>query len=279
MTKRQILKRIVWTLVTVLVLGYVGILGWFKLNEARLVYYPTQGVAAPSGNFPEYQTVEIPTSDSIKLACLEIPAQPSDSIWVLFFHGNGGNVMGYRAHYAVFHELDLNVLAVDYRGYGNSQGKPGETGLYLDAEACYNYLRTVRGIPPERIIIFGYSLGSAVAIDLASKEPAAGLVVEGAFKSIPSIGQGLYPFIPINLLAGQRFESIDKIGRVGMPKLFIHAVDDDLIPLSHGRALYEKAGSPKQFLEVTGGHNSAFSKDAAKCRSGLGAFVRQISHK
>jgi fermentation-respiration switch protein FrsA (DUF1100 family) len=170
--------------------------------------------------------------------------------------------------------LGLNLLAFDYRGYGESGGVPSERGLYKDADAAYRYLRDQLGVPPERIIVFGHSLGSAVAVDLASRVPVGALIVEGALTSVIERGQELYPFIPVRWVAGTRFSSIDKISRVGIPKLFLHASGDEVIPLAHGRRLYQAAPPPKTFVELRGGHGDAFEADSATY---FGAIERFLS--
>jgi fermentation-respiration switch protein FrsA (DUF1100 family) len=175
--------------------------------------------------------------------------------------------VGYNEAWSNFRRMGLGVLAVDYRGYGQSEGEPSEAGLYLDAQAAYRHLTGALGVPAARVLIYGFSLGSAVAIDLATRVPAAGLMVEGAVLSVPDRGAELYPFLPAHWLARNRFASVDKIARVTMPKLFIHARDDVDIPITHGRRLYELARPPRTFQEVTGGHASAYKVDPAFFRA------------
>ncbi len=281
MTPKKTYRRVGWTLLTAVIVCYLGALGWFRANESKFIYSPTKGLVATSdSSSPMYQLVEITSSDSIKLVCLILPALPMDSsaTWILYLHGNAYNIFGARnlARYRMLQDLKVNILAVDYRGYGNSGGEPSESGLYRDAEAGYNYLRTVKNVPYEKIVIYGWSLGSGVATELATRVPAAGLVLEGAFKSIGAVGQENYPYLPVHLILGQRFDSIEKIGRVTMPKLFIHAVDDETVPIAHGRALYDKAPAPKTFLEVTGGHASDVAKDKSKFLLGISGFLKQV---
>jgi uncharacterized protein len=172
--------------------------------------------------------------------------------------------------------LGLNLLAFDYRGYGESGGVPSEAGLYRDADAAYRYLTHQRGIPAGRIIIFGHSLGSAVAVDLAARVSTAGLIVEGAFTSATDRGQELYPYIPVRWIAASRFSSVDKISRVTVPKLFLHASQDEVIPLAHGRRLYEAAPPPKTFVEVHGGHGDAFDADSLNYFGSIERFLASL---
>ena len=183
-----------------------------------------------------------------------VPA--AEAGWILYFHGSSANVgsVGYNEAWAKFRRMGLGVLAVDYRGYGESAGAPSEAGLYLDAQAAYSHLTGALRVPPSRVLIYGFSLGSAVAIDLATRVPAAGLMVEGALLSVPIRGGELYPFLPADLLARNRFASVDKIARVSMPKLFIHAREDRDIPVHHGRRLFELALPPSSSRRSGGGH-------------------------
>lgn len=280
MNPNKLFKRTLWVILILVLSCYVGAVGWFRANESRLLYVPTKGLSVrPYNANLNYQQVEIKTTDGVKLVCLVVPALPQDSsaFWLLFLHGNRGNALS-EAHverYKLLQDLGFNILAVDYRGYGNSDGEPSEAGLYQDAEAGYSYLRTMKSVPPDRILIYGHSLGSGVAIELATRVPAAGLIVEGAYKSIPAIGQEVYPYVPINLIATNRFESIEKIALIKAPKLFIHAVDDEVIPITHGRALYDKASPPKILLEVSGGHTDAAVKDKPKFQIGITKFVHE----
>lgn len=281
-TRGSLPARLLTLSLAVAVLGYAAILVWFHFNEDALLFHPRvaappgepQGVGATPADLPHHD-VRFRGADGLTLVARVIeppplpPAAPGASGpapgWILYLHGSSGNVAtpGYNQAWAEFHQLGLGVMAVDYRGYGDSAGVPSEAGLYLDAQAAYGYLTTELHVPPGRIIIYGYSLGSAVAIDLASRFPAAGLIVEGAFLSIPARGAELYPYLPVAWLAHNRFASVDKVGRVTMPKLFIHASRDKVVPLAHGRRLFELARAPKYFQEVAGGHMDAYQVDPA----------------
>ena len=178
-----------WTILAAAVLIYGGILVLLRVYESRLIYFPgperTLVAPPPSLGLP-VQRVEITTEDTVNLVAWLIPAEPRSSWWLLICHGNAGNLSdaGRPEHYAGLRALGLNLLAFDYRGYGESGGSPSEAGLYRDAEAAYGYLRHTLGVPPERIVLFGHSLGSAVAVELATRVPAAGLVLDGALISV-----------------------------------------------------------------------------------------------
>jgi uncharacterized protein len=277
------IRRMTWILAGVIASIYIGLLVLLRVNESRLIYFPGQQrtlLPPPASLGLTIQRVEISTRDSIKLVSWIIPATDSTGRWLLICHGNAGNISEFDRpiHYAGLHRLGLNLLAFDYRGYGESGGIPSEQGLYRDADAAYEYLRQDRGIPADRIVIFGHSLGSAVAIDLATRLPAAGLIVEGAPTSVPDRGQELYPYIPVRWIAASHFGSIGKIKRVAIPKLFLHAEDDDVIPIIHGRRLFEAALPPKTFVELHGRHGDAFDVDSARYFGSIAEFLASLPY-
>lgn len=266
-----------------LTVAYAGLLLWFRFNEDALLFHPEKGPLQPppAALELEFEDVTIYSSDGVKLGARRIlpppAAQHTHSAWVLYFHGAAGNVgtPGYNDAWAKFRSAGFGILAVDYRGYGESAGTPSEQGFYEDALAAYRYLHETLGVPTSHILIYGYSLGSAVAIDLATRVQAAGLIVEGALTSVPARAAELYPFVPAQMLARNRFASIEKIARVSMPKLFVHAVGDEYVPLSHGKRLYAAASAPKRFQEVAGGHTTAYKTDPGFFRAILG-FAAEI---
>jgi fermentation-respiration switch protein FrsA (DUF1100 family) len=249
--------------------AYGAVLLWFRVNEDALLFHPDRGKLAPPPAALELQSEDLAlrSADGTALVARLIPPPagvPAPTAgWILYLHGASGNVgtRGYNEAWARFRRMGLGVLAVDYRGFGESAGAPSEAGLYADSDAAYAYLTGARGVSPGRIVIYGYSLGSAVAIDLAARVPAAGLIVEGAFLSVPARGAELYPFLPVDWLARNRFASVDKIARVVMPKLFVHARQDTEVPMAHGRRLFELARGPKTFQAVAGGHANAYQVD------------------
>jgi uncharacterized protein len=270
-------------LLATLALAYLAFLLLLRLSESRLLYAPgssrTLTPAPPAlGLAPE--RVEIPSGDGVTLVAWVIRAPATDTAgrWLLICHGNAGNLSdaGRPEHYAGLRALGLNLLAFDYRGYGESGGSPSEAGVYRDAEAAYEYLRDTLGVPSERIVLFGHSLGSAVAVELATREPAAGLVLDGALMSVIARAQEVYPYVPVRWIARSRFASIEKIGRVEIPKLFLHARRDDVVPIAHGRRLYEAAPPPKTFVALAGGHGDAFETDSAVYFGAIARFLAEL---
>jgi hypothetical protein len=181
--------------------------------------------------------------------------QPTSEMVLLWFHGNAGN-LAHRADLMLeLARLPAQIFIVGYRGYGRSEGRPTENGLYRDARAAWRYLRDQGGVEADRIVILGKSLGSAVAVDLAVEVEPAGLIVESGFSSIPEMAAHHYPFVP-RWLVRTKMDSLSKIGRVHCPIMVIHSPADEIVPYEHGRRLFEAAGGDKRFLEVPGAHHN-----------------------
>jgi pimeloyl-ACP methyl ester carboxylesterase len=263
-----------------LVAGYVILVLVIRAIEPRLVFAPGSArrltpPPASLGLAPE--ALRFRAEDGVALSAWVIrpPAGAADPLWILICHGNAGNLSegGRAEHYAGLRDLGLGIFAFDYRGYGESDGAPDEQGVYRDAVAAYRELRDRLHVPPERIVIFGHSLGSAVAVELATREPAAGLILEGALFSGVARGQEIYPWLPVRLMARNRFESDRKVARLTLPKLFLHARADDVVPLDHGRRLYALAPEPKRFVVLAGGHGDAFLADSAVYFGAIAEFL------
>lgn len=267
------------------VLGYGGAVLFLKVNETALVYHPdTYGGRAMIAPAPDLHVEEhrVFGPDSLALVTWVAPPVTPDPVglWVLVCHGNAGNIsIPLRQDWtrALLAE-GVGVVAFDYRGYGASDDGPlTEDGLYRDARAVYDWMRTVRDIPASRIIIYGHSLGSGVATHLAAEVEAAGLLLEGAFTSVPDVGAERYPWMPVRQFARERFASVERIGSVAMPKLLLHATDDGVIPFAFGQRLHEAAPAPKEFVALTGGHDRAFSADSATYFGAVGRWLRAIA--
>ena len=261
---------------------YAGFLLLLRLAEPRLIYAPgpsTRLTPPPAelGLAPE--RLEFPSTDGVRLVGWLMRA-PTDTAgrWLLICHGNGGNLSeaGRPSHYAGLRALGLNLLAFDYRGYGESGGTPSEAGLYRDADAAWGYLTGSLRVPAGRIVIFGHSLGSAVAVELATRVPAAGLILDGALSSVTERAQEAYPYVPVRWIARSRYPSIERIGRLTLPKLFLHARADEVIPFAHGRRLYQAAPPPKEFVALAGGHADAFERDSAVYFGAIARFLGEL---
>ncbi len=194
---------------------------------------------------------------------------------LLFCHGNAGTISSRLDKIKLFHQLGLSVFIFDYRGYGLSKGLPSENGLYCDAEAAYRYLIETRGIPPLEIIVYGESLGGAVAIELAMRKKFQAAIIDSTFTSIVDMGNILYPGLP-KFFINNHFDSIAKVSFLKLPKLFIHSASDDLIPLSHAEKLFSYAAYPKELLVISGGHNEAFLISLSNYKKALRRFLGQL---
>lgn len=275
------IPRAAWAALVVPLLGYGGFVGALAWIENRLVFpvaLSSRRLGPPDarlGLSPERVTTL--TSDGVRLVGWQMGSD-SAARWILIFHGNAGNLAdgGRPEHYARLRSLGLNVLTFDYRGYGESESVPTEAGLYRDADAAFAFLRDSLGVPPERTLLFGHSLGSAIAVDLASRVQAAGLILDGAFTSAPDAARSAYPFVPVRLIMRNRFASDEKIARAAMPKLFLHGRWDQVIPLELGRRLYERALMPKTFVQLSGGHDDAFLMDSAGYFGAVAAFLSKF---
>jgi fermentation-respiration switch protein FrsA (DUF1100 family) len=246
------------TVFVTLILGYVvfGLLVF--LRQDSILYYPERQITyTPQAIGLEFEDVTFKTADGLKLNGWFVPADEAEYT-VLFCHGNAGNIMHRLDSVDIFHKLPMNCFVFDYRGYGKSEGKVSEKGMYLDAEAAYKWLIEEKQISPEEIIIFGRSLGGSVAAYLASKLEAAGLVIESAFTSYVDAGKKFYPYLPVRLFARYSYDTIGYLKKVNRPVMVIHSADDEIIAFEFGQKLYKMANEPKKFIEITGGHNDGF---------------------
>lgn len=239
------------------ILGIVFVVFYIKYIETYAIYIPVKGIEyTPEVSSLTFEDVYINTDDDVKINGWFIPADDA-TYTVLFCHGNGGNI-GHRLEKLQFlHSINLATFIIDYRGYGMSQGRPSEKGLYLDAKAAYNYLVKDRNINPERIVLYGESLGTAVVVEVASHEKVAGIILEGSFSRGRDMAKIAYPFLPAFFFADS-FNSLSRINKIDVPKLFIHSRDDEVVPLSLAEKLYNAAEQPKEFVMLRGGHNNAF---------------------
>ncbi|MDW7773240.1 MAG: alpha/beta hydrolase [Desulfobulbaceae bacterium] len=250
----------------------------FFLQE-KLLFYPNlpgrELRASPADIGLDYESVAITTGDNIRLHGWFIRAREEKGT-LLFFHGNAGNISHRLDSIRIFTSLGLSVLIIDYRGYGQSQGKISEKGTYLDAEAAWRYLTEEKKIVPQEIILFGRSLGGAIAAVLAAKHPPGGLILESVFTSVPEMAARYYPVFPVRLLARFRYDTRTALASVFCPVLIIHSPDDEIIPFENGRILFETAREPKFFLEIRGSHNEGFVASGPLYQQGLQDFVNEI---
>jgi fermentation-respiration switch protein FrsA (DUF1100 family) len=232
------------------VIVVVTLLALIWTQQRRLIYFPTADVpAADAINGAHVEPVTFETTDGLTLnGWFFAAAGPSPPITVIVFSGNAGN----RSHRvplaAALHRYGLQVLLVDYRGYGDNPGTPSQKGLALDSRAARAYLTGRPDVDPSRLAYFGESLGTAVAVDLAVEHPPAALVLRSPFTSMSDVGQYHYPFLPVRLLLRDRFAPIEQISQIHAPMIVIAGGRDRIVPVESSRRVYEAATSPKRFL-------------------------------
>lgn len=245
--------------------------------EWKNVYFPTRELeSTPKDAGLEFEEVRFITEDARLLFGWWIP-HPQARGTILHCHGNAGNI-GDRVWLAAdLHRLGVNVFLFDYRGYGQSRGLPTEKGTYADARAAFEVVRAMHNdsdAPP--VVVHGQSLGGAVAIQVALDKPVRGLVVESSFTSVTDMAKHLYPGLPLHWVVRYRYNSLEKVARVQVPKLFAHSPADDLVPFDMGRRLFEAASEPKEFVELVGGHNEAGWATAPHYWKTLERFIARV---
>jgi uncharacterized protein len=234
---------------------------WFEHNQ---VYHPTRDWEGSPANLQlRFEDVSFAATDGVKLSGWFFPAPASSTRpdWtMLACHGNGGNISHRLGLYQTGLAMGFSVLAFDYRGYGRSDGRPGEEGTYCDAQGAARWLKQ-RGFAPQRLIIHGESLGGAVATELAVREPAGALIVQSSFTSIAAIGAEFFPWLPVRKLSKIGYHTHRKLPGIRIPVLVLHSRDDKLIPFHHGEENFAVANEPKLFRELHGGHNDPYWLD------------------
>jgi fermentation-respiration switch protein FrsA (DUF1100 family) len=243
-----------------LAIGYAVLVGVVFLIQERLVFYPQIGreiAVTPRAYGLEFESLQIATEDGERLHAWWVPA--SDALGaVLLFHGNAGNMAARIDYLMMFHRLHYSTLIIDYRGYGESTGTPSESGTYRDAEAAWRWLTGTRGVRAGDVVLFGESLGAAVASWLAVRQPPRALVLASTFTSVTDLGADVYPFLPVRLISRIGYDNRANLRQVRVPVLIAHSPQDDVIPFAHGQRLLAAANEPRQFLELAGGHNDGF---------------------
>jgi len=267
-------KRMVW----IVVLGALILAGAALLagGAQRAIVFPAMRAMSwnPAEAGWDYQDVFLAVDGQTTHGWF-IPAPQSRGV-LLYSHGNGGNISGRMGGIAIWRGLGFDVLIYDYGGYGNSIGKPSEKRCYQDIRACWRWLVEEQGIPPERIVLFGRSLGGAVAADLAADVTPGAVILESTFTSAVSLGKEAFPFLPVSLLLRHRFDTASKIARLTAPVLVVHSPDDDVVPYHHGRALFERAPEPKTFLEIGGSHNDGYAETGERYVQSLRSFLEPL---
>ncbi len=268
-----------WAILLVILITYSVLAGTLYVMQPTFLYNPVrQLLYNPADINLLYENVKFRTRDGLKLTGWYIPAQNAQ-LTVLFCHGNGGNMTHRLDTINILNELGVNCFIFDYRGYGESQGKPSEEGTYLDAEAAWKWLTENKKVAGKNIIIFGRSLGGSVATHLAGSVQPKGLIVESSFTSYIDIGKKFYPYMPVRFFAAFSYRTIDFIRSVHCPVMIIHSRNDEVIPFEFGLKLYSAANEPKEFVEIFGAHNDGFLFSGQTYRQGWSQWLEFIKNQ
>ena len=265
---------IIW--IVIIIAGvYIAFAGFLFIFQSNYVYYPERILTTDPGNIGlSFENVSFETTDGVKLSGWFIPCEGARGV-ILFCHGNAGNICHRLDSIQKFHQLGLDVFIFDYRGYGQSEGKPSESGTYRDADAAWRYLVEERRANSDKIIIFGRSLGGAVAAWQARSHTPGALILESTFTSVPDIAAKLYPYLPVKLMSRFKYDTVGYLEGVNCPVLIVHSPNDEMMPFSHGQRLFETAKEPKEFLEISGSHNEGFITSGKRYEEGLNAFISE----
>jgi len=220
---------------------YLIFAGFLFTFQSHYVYYPERVLLAdPSSIGLDFESIHFKTADGVKLSGWFVPSESTSGV-ILFCHGNAGNISHRLESIQIFHRLGLDVFIFDYRGYGQSEGKPTEDGTYKDVAAAWQYLIEEREVNPNEIIVLGRSLGGAIASWLAQTYTPGGLILESTFTSLPDIAATQYPYLPVRLLLRFQYNTAEYLGRADCPVLIVHSRDDEIMPFRQGWRLFEIA--------------------------------------
>lgn len=262
---------VIYTLVGLLLLN---VLMYFQ--QPMMIFYPMSQLYQTPANWGlDFEDVTLNTVDDVQLHGWFIPDTESDQV-VLFLHGNAGNISHRRDSIEIFHRLGLNVFIIDYRGYGLSKGRPSEPGLYQDARAAWRYLTDVKGFDPGDVIIFGRSLGGAVAAKLAAEVKARGLILESSLSSARDFARAVFKILSRLVVIRYDFDTTQHIKAVDYPVLVMHSPDDEIMPFHLGKKIYQLANQPKHFVRMRGDHNNGFLLSQPQYQQALDNWLKTL---
>ena len=264
--------------VIIFVLSLLLLNVWMYFQQPNMIFYPMRELyQTPADWGLDHEDITLNTADNVQLHGWYIPARQSEQV-LLFFHGNAGNISHRRDSIELFHRLGLNVFIIDYRGFGNSKGTPDEQGLYQDAAAAWEYLSAEKGFASNQILIFGRSLGGAVAARLASGVQARGLILESTFSSARDFAKAAFPLLSRLVLTRYDFNTTENIQRVNYPVLVLHSPDDEIMPFQLGEKVFQAAHQPKHFVRMQGGHNTGFLQSQPRYEQEFDSWLQEIQN-
>lgn len=246
-------------LLTLSLVVYLGVCAALFFAQESLLFKPDSQVANKSAIFPEATEYRIPVNDTLSLQAWFRPPRHADAITVVMLHGNAGNLSTRKRHIDNFRDTERGFLIFSWRGYGNNAGIPSEAGLYADAQAVLDWLNH-KGIPDTHIVLYGESLGSGVALEMAAHRQFKGVMLGAPYTSITEMAKRDYPWVPIELLLKHPFDSLSKLPQVTEPLAILHSRDDRVIPFALGKELAEHAQAPKRFYDFSDRGHTGFTK-------------------
>lgn len=261
-----------WLLLFVVIV-YSALVAFLYVNQRRLMYLPDKALAsAEQYGLEGFADRRVQTEDGLAIQLWHRPAAPGFPT-VAYFHGNASHIGNRAGIFAALASQGFGVMALSYRGYGRSEGSPTEQGLYADARAALAYLTGECNIPLGRILLYGESLGTGVAVQMASEHPVGGLILQAPYKSVVGRAAEIYFYIPVRLLIHDHYDSLEKMSKVRAPVMIFHGELDEVIPVAHGRAMFEAAAAPKRGLFLPHVNHNDF--DSAAISAHVSDFARE----
>ena len=277
---RTAVASVARVLILLIVVGSAGgfLARQMTFIDRQMIYFPQRTLAAtPADAGLDYEDIFLTASDGVRIHGWYVPGEQRTTL--LWFHGNAGNI-GDRVEnlLRLNQHLGVSVFILDYRGYGRSDGKPSEKGLYLDAEAAIEYLTRELGLALEDdVILFGRSLGAAVAVEMATRHRVRAVILESGFPSVRAMAKRVYPFLPTAMLLSlveARYDSLSKLPNVRAPVMVLHGDGDRTVPFEQGEELFEAANDPKRFYRIQGAdHNDTYHVGGEPYFEALREFV------
>ena len=268
--------KLFWSVSVLAVLAYLGICLFIYFKQEALIFFPDmpgrQLEMTPSNIHLKYEDIHTRTTDGETIHGWYIPADGA-KVTLLFSHGNAGNISHRLESIALFNSLGLNVLIYDYRGYGQSSGSISEAGFYQDVMAMWRVLTEQKRTKPENILLFGRSLGAAIASKIATQVKAGGVILESPFASVPDMGARLYSWLPVRMLSRYSLSNFSHVQQINIPLLVVHSKDDEVIPYQHAEQVFTVAHEPKTLLPIQGDHNGGFLYSGRFYIEGIEAFL------
>lgn len=267
------MRRDMTTGIFYLVVAWAVLNGLMYVQQPAIIFYPIRNLdVTPTAWGLEYEDVNFRAADGVMLHGWYIPRRGA-SRTVLFFHGNAGNISHRGDSIAIFHRLGLNVFIFDYRGYGRSEGRPGESGLHADGRAAWNYLTGARALPANRIVVFGRSLGGAVAARVAAEVQPGAVILESTFSSARDFAHLAFPLLSRLVVLRYHFNTAQHLEVLRRPLLVLHSPEDEIMPFTLGEKVFAAAHDPKMFVTLRGDHNNGFLLSQPGYEQAIGKFL------